>query len=151
MWFYKKCFASYDKISIFLIHIEINYLYICTLQYFLGRLNWWAEMGVCQRLLPMATTGDGNCLLHAASLGSSHLCIIIERGKLFQRLTLFWHIAMYYKAGSNFRNGMIFQAFKWLIFSYSSYKIPIFLDVPYFPYTFAKNSQFSYVIILLSL
>ncbi|KAJ8304102.1 hypothetical protein KUTeg_017685 [Tegillarca granosa] len=33
-----------------------------------GRLNWWAEMGICQRLLPMATTGDGNCLLHAASL-----------------------------------------------------------------------------------
>ena len=35
----------------------------------LGRLNWWAEMGICQRLIPMATTGDGNCLLHAASLG----------------------------------------------------------------------------------
>ena len=26
-------------------------------------------MGICQRLIPMATTGDGNCLLHAASLG----------------------------------------------------------------------------------
>jgi hypothetical protein len=25
----------------------------------------------CQRLLPLATTGDGNCLLHAASLGES--------------------------------------------------------------------------------
>lgn len=23
----------------------------------------------CKRLLPLATTGDGNCLLHAASLG----------------------------------------------------------------------------------
>ena len=34
-----------------------------------GRLNWWADMGICQRLLPLATTGDGNCLLHAASLG----------------------------------------------------------------------------------
>ncbi|CAH1796731.1 unnamed protein product [Owenia fusiformis] len=34
-----------------------------------GRLNWWAEAGACQRLLPLATTGDGNCLLHAASLG----------------------------------------------------------------------------------
>ncbi|KAH3842313.1 hypothetical protein DPMN_115810, partial [Dreissena polymorpha] len=33
-----------------------------------GRLNWWAELGVCQRLMPMATSGDGNCLLHAASL-----------------------------------------------------------------------------------
>ena len=34
-----------------------------------GRLNWWAETGTCQRLWPIATTGDGNCLLHAASLG----------------------------------------------------------------------------------
>lgn len=34
-----------------------------------GRLNWWAETGTCQRLWPLATTGDGNCLLHAASLG----------------------------------------------------------------------------------
>ncbi|XP_054719897.1 OTU domain-containing protein 7B-like [Uloborus diversus] len=34
-----------------------------------GRLNWWAEKGTCQRLWPLATTGDGNCLLHAASLG----------------------------------------------------------------------------------
>uniref|UniRef100_G3U7X1 ubiquitinyl hydrolase 1 n=1 Tax=Loxodonta africana TaxID=9785 RepID=G3U7X1_LOXAF len=35
-----------------------------------GRLNWWASVDpTCQRLLPLATTGDGNCLLHAASLG----------------------------------------------------------------------------------
>lgn len=34
-----------------------------------GRLNWWAELGLCQKLWPLATTGDGNCLLHAASLG----------------------------------------------------------------------------------
>ncbi|XP_043539970.1 OTU domain-containing protein 7B isoform X3 [Chiloscyllium plagiosum] len=35
-----------------------------------GRLNWWANVDAsCQRLLPLATTGDGNCLLHAASLG----------------------------------------------------------------------------------
>ena len=33
-----------------------------------GQLNWWAQTGVCQRLWPIATTGDGNCLLHAASL-----------------------------------------------------------------------------------
>ena len=26
-------------------------------------------MGTCPRLWPLATTGDGNCLLHAASLG----------------------------------------------------------------------------------
>ncbi|XP_067878726.1 OTU domain-containing protein 7B isoform X2 [Heterodontus francisci] len=35
-----------------------------------GRLNWWVNVDAsCQRLLPLATTGDGNCLLHAASLG----------------------------------------------------------------------------------
>lgn len=39
-----------------------------------GRLNWWTDNGnghgheLCQRLWPLATTGDGNCLLHAASL-----------------------------------------------------------------------------------
>lgn len=35
-----------------------------------GKLNWWADLGVCQKLWPLATTGDGNCLLHAASLGN---------------------------------------------------------------------------------
>ncbi|KAM9293991.1 OTU domain-containing protein 7B [Gastrophryne carolinensis] len=35
-----------------------------------GRLNWWVQLDPSyQRLLPLATTGDGNCLLHAASLG----------------------------------------------------------------------------------
>nr|XP_033776924.1 OTU domain-containing protein 7A isoform X1 [Geotrypetes seraphini]XP_033776925.1 OTU domain-containing protein 7A isoform X1 [Geotrypetes seraphini]XP_033776926.1 OTU domain-containing protein 7A isoform X1 [Geotrypetes seraphini]XP_033776928.1 OTU domain-containing protein 7A isoform X1 [Geotrypetes seraphini]XP_033776929.1 OTU domain-containing protein 7A isoform X1 [Geotrypetes seraphini] len=35
-----------------------------------GRLNWWSTTcSSCKRLLPLATTGDGNCLLHAASLG----------------------------------------------------------------------------------
>lgn len=32
-----------------------------------GRLNWWTPM--CCKLLPRHTTADGNCLLHAASLG----------------------------------------------------------------------------------
>nr|XP_061789769.1 OTU domain-containing protein 7B-like [Nerophis lumbriciformis] len=35
-----------------------------------GRLNWWTKVVPnCQSLLPLTTTGDGNCLLHAASLG----------------------------------------------------------------------------------
>ena len=38
-----------------------------------GRLNWWAETETCQRLWPLATSGDGNCLLHAASLGNLFL------------------------------------------------------------------------------
>eukprot|EP00794_Sanderia_malayensis_P009689 gene9689-10679_t len=32
-------------------------------------LNWWAEAGLCRKLFPMRTVGDGNCLLHAVSLG----------------------------------------------------------------------------------
>ncbi|KAK9506538.1 hypothetical protein O3M35_008458 [Rhynocoris fuscipes] len=32
-----------------------------------NRLNWWSSY--CQRLWPLSTSGDGNCLLHAASLG----------------------------------------------------------------------------------
>ena len=34
----------------------------------LGRLNWWASTGKLPTLEPLATSGDGNCLLHAASL-----------------------------------------------------------------------------------
>lgn len=32
------------------------------------RLNWWASAQICPKLWPLSTTGDGNCLLHAASL-----------------------------------------------------------------------------------
>ncbi|KPM04270.1 OTU and UBA-like domain-containing protein [Sarcoptes scabiei] len=31
------------------------------------RLNWWSN--ICIDLFPLVTSGDGNCLLHAASLG----------------------------------------------------------------------------------
>ncbi|KAH0950025.1 hypothetical protein HN011_001651 [Eciton burchellii] len=34
-----------------------------------GRLNWWYKNGTTRVLWPLATSGDGNCLLHAASLG----------------------------------------------------------------------------------
>lgn len=36
-----------------------------------GRLNWWCggKNGGNRVLWPLATSGDGNCLLHAASLG----------------------------------------------------------------------------------
>ncbi len=33
-----------------------------------GRLNWWSRTGILPSLEPLATSGDGNCLLHAASL-----------------------------------------------------------------------------------
>lgn len=55
-----------------MIYNELRLCLLCLLtvfHLFSGRLNWWADSGVCQRLLPLATVGDGNCLLHAASLG----------------------------------------------------------------------------------
>uniref|UniRef100_A0A1I8FYB8 ubiquitinyl hydrolase 1 n=2 Tax=Macrostomum lignano TaxID=282301 RepID=A0A1I8FYB8_9PLAT len=33
-----------------------------------GCLNWWHRDGLASRLWPLATSGDGNCLLHAISL-----------------------------------------------------------------------------------
>lgn len=42
--------------------------------FFAGRLNWWSTICTsCKKLLPLATTGDGNCLLHAASLGKIYI------------------------------------------------------------------------------
>ncbi|XP_055681140.1 OTU domain-containing protein 7B-like isoform X2 [Lutzomyia longipalpis] len=32
------------------------------------RLNWWTNLEGCTKMWPLSTTGDGNCLLHAASL-----------------------------------------------------------------------------------
>lgn len=32
------------------------------------RLNWWVDLGICRKVWPLSTSGDGNCLLHAASL-----------------------------------------------------------------------------------
>ena len=54
-----------------------------------GRLNWWADTGTCQRLWPLATTGDGNCLLHAASLGmwGFHDRLLTLRKTLYNFLT----------------------------------------------------------------
>ncbi|XP_070209823.1 OTU domain-containing protein 7B-like [Littorina saxatilis] len=54
-----------------------------------GRLNWWAELGLCQRLIPMATSGDGNCLLHAASLAmwGIHDRLLTLRNALHDTLT----------------------------------------------------------------
>uniref|UniRef100_A0A8C6HP77 ubiquitinyl hydrolase 1 n=1 Tax=Mus spicilegus TaxID=10103 RepID=A0A8C6HP77_MUSSI len=46
-----------------ILEVHVGLLYMC-------RLNWWSTVCTsCKRLLPLATTGDGNCLLHAASLG----------------------------------------------------------------------------------
>ena len=52
-----------------------------------GRLNWWSTMCTsCKKLLPLATTGDGNCLLHAASLGE--LLLYTQRWKKYSDLAI---------------------------------------------------------------
>ena len=47
-------------------------LFDCNSEMFIysGCLNWWCSQspGPARRLIPLATSGDGNCLLHAASL-----------------------------------------------------------------------------------
>lgn len=46
-------------------------------------------MGICRRFLPLATVGDGNCLLHAASLGmwGYHDRLLTLRKALYRTLT----------------------------------------------------------------
>lgn len=34
------------------------------------RLNWWSTQDICRKVYPLSTSGDGNCLLHAASLAT---------------------------------------------------------------------------------
>lgn len=55
-----------------------------------GRLNWWTSTGRLPRLEPLATSGDGNCLLHAASLymWGLHDHSLILRTALHRLLTL---------------------------------------------------------------
>lgn len=57
--------------------------------FFLGHLNWWAATGQCPKLTPMATSGDGNCLLHAVSLGmwGFHDRQLLLRTLLYRLLT----------------------------------------------------------------
>ena len=61
-------FSISDEYRAFLEKDLIELSSLVSLENF-GRLNWWAETETCQRLWPLATSGDGNCLLHAASLG----------------------------------------------------------------------------------
>lgn len=60
------------------------------------RLNWWLEnggKGLCQKLWTLNTTGDGNCLLHAASLGiwGFHDRLLTLRGALHSFFSLNQH------------------------------------------------------------
>ncbi|XP_060073641.1 uncharacterized protein LOC132553412 [Ylistrum balloti] len=86
-----------------------------------GRLNWWAEMGICQRLLPMATSGDGNCLLHAASLAmwGIHDRELMLRKALYDTLTQQTYSKTLYRRWRwqqtqvNKESGLIFSEEEW--------------------------------------
>lgn len=88
-----------------------------------GRLNWWADLGACQRLLPLATTGDGNCLLHAASLGiwGFHDRRLTLRKALCQTLTessvkdAFQRRWRYHQSQINKQSGLIYSEEEWTI------------------------------------
>ncbi|XP_005104621.1 OTU domain-containing protein 7B [Aplysia californica] len=86
-----------------------------------GRLNWWAELRLCQRLLPMATSGDGNCLLHAASLAmwGIHDRQLILRKELHETLTkahyknALYRRWRYQQTMSNKESGLVFSEAEW--------------------------------------
>ncbi|KAK6188935.1 hypothetical protein SNE40_005009 [Patella caerulea] len=86
-----------------------------------GRLNWWAEMRICQRLWPMATTGDGNCLLHAASLAmwGVHDRELILRNALYDLLTKSTYRDALYRRWrwqqtiTNKESGLVFSESEW--------------------------------------
>lgn len=79
------------------------------------RLNWWTCLGEgCEKLWPLSTTGDGNCLLHAASLGmwGFHDRLLILRKALYNFLTMgtcrhaLWRRWRWQNARSNLQAGL---------------------------------------------
>lgn len=86
-----------------------------------GRLNWWADTGTCQRLWPLATTGDGNCLLHAASLGmwGFHDRLLTLRKALYTFLTSSQEVDAIYRrwrwqaAKQNYQSGLSLTEAEW--------------------------------------
>nr|CAD7588578.1 unnamed protein product [Timema genevievae] len=87
-----------------------------------GRLNWWADSGACQRLWPLATTGDGNCLLHAASLGmwGFHDRLLTLRKALYGFMTsgcsrqALWRRWRWQQTQLNAEAGFVYSEEEWL-------------------------------------
>ncbi|KAK7073278.1 hypothetical protein SK128_015178 [Halocaridina rubra] len=86
-----------------------------------GRLNWWALIGASQRMWPLATTGDGNCLLHAASLGmwGFHDRLLTLRKALHEFLTRsqfsrpLWRRWRWQVAQQNRETGLVYSDEEW--------------------------------------
>ena len=85
------------------------------------RLNWWAMIGALQRLWPLATSGDGNCLLHAASLGmwGFHDRLLTLRKALYEFLTRsqysqpLWRRWRWQVSQQNRETGLVYNAEEW--------------------------------------
>ncbi|XP_053561358.1 OTU domain-containing protein 7B isoform X2 [Bombina bombina] len=88
-----------------------------------GRLNWWAQVDpTYQKLLPLVTTGDGNCLLHAASLGMwgfhdrdlmlrKSLYNLMEKGVEKEALKRRWR---FQQTMQNKESGLVYTEEEWL-------------------------------------
>lgn len=86
-----------------------------------GHLNWWYWNGSGQRMWPLSTTGDGNCLLHAASLGmwGIHDRQLMLRKILYEMLTrgsrrhVLWRRWRWTESQSNLQSGLVLTDEEW--------------------------------------
>uniref|UniRef100_A0A1B6L9T1 ubiquitinyl hydrolase 1 n=1 Tax=Graphocephala atropunctata TaxID=36148 RepID=A0A1B6L9T1_9HEMI len=84
-----------------------------------NRLNWWTS--VCQRLWSLSTSGDGNCLLHAASLGmwGFHDRLLTLRKSLHTflsqspRLEALWRRWRRQQSALNSQAGLVYSEVEW--------------------------------------
>uniref|UniRef100_A0A0A9XE76 ubiquitinyl hydrolase 1 n=2 Tax=Lygus hesperus TaxID=30085 RepID=A0A0A9XE76_LYGHE len=84
-----------------------------------NRLNWWTAY--CHRLWPLSTSGDGNCLLHAASLGmwGFHDRLLTLRKTLHGYLTdsprreSLWRRWRRYQDLLNAQAGLVYSEVEW--------------------------------------
>lgn len=85
------------------------------------RLNWWADSGFCRRLWPLATSGDGNCLLHAASLSmwGFHDRKLTLRSALYKVLSkgeyrdAIWRRWRFHQTRLNKKAGFVYSEIEW--------------------------------------
>ena len=75
-----SCYGALEIVCVllllFIIYAAMSLDCIC-----LGFLNWWADIELGPRLYPLQTSGDGNCLLHAASLGPYRVLVAVACNK----------------------------------------------------------------------
>lgn len=85
------------------------------------RLNWWVDIGICRKVWPLSTSGDGNCLLHAASLAMwgfhdrrltlrKALHNVLSEGKLREAL---WRRWRFQQTRINKEAGLVFSEPEW--------------------------------------